>query len=78
MTHEYYYLNQNYIHEEIKNILNPSNSCYHAVQNLLFSRLLPENIKIKIYKTIISLVVLYECETWSVTLTEENIIGTGC
>ena len=30
-----------------------------------------ENLKIKIYKTIILPVVLYGCETWSLTLTEE-------
>jgi hypothetical protein len=32
--------------------------------------LLTKNIKIKIYRTIILLVVLYECETWSLTLRE--------
>jgi hypothetical protein len=34
--------------------------------------LLPENIKIKIYRTIISPVVLYWWETWSLTLREER------
>jgi hypothetical protein len=34
--------------------------------------LLSKNIKIQIYKTIISPVVLYRCETWSVTLREEQ------
>jgi hypothetical protein len=38
------------------------------VQNLLSSRLLSKNIKIRIYKTII----LPGCETWSLTLREEN------
>jgi len=33
--------------------------------------LLSENIKIKIYRTIILPVVLYGCETWSLTLREE-------
>jgi hypothetical protein len=31
-----------------------------------------ENIKIKIYRTIIFPVVLYGCETWSLTLREEQ------
>jgi hypothetical protein len=31
-----------------------------------------KNIKIKIYKTVILPVGLYECETWSLTLREEN------
>ena len=36
------------------------------------SRLLSKNLKIKIYKTIILPVVLYGCETWSLTLREES------
>jgi len=40
------------------------------VQNLLSSRLLSRNLKIKIYRTIILPVVLYGCETWSLTLRE--------
>jgi hypothetical protein len=43
-----------------------------AVQNLLPSRLLSRNVKIKIYKTIILPVVLYGCETLSATLREEH------
>jgi hypothetical protein len=38
----------------------------------LSSRLLSRNIKVKIYKTIILPVVLYVCETWSLTLREEH------
>jgi hypothetical protein len=38
----------------------------------LSSRLLSKNIKIRIYKTIILPVVLYRCETWSLTLREEQ------
>jgi hypothetical protein len=33
-----------------------------------------EKVKIRIYKTIIFLVVLYVCETWSLTLREEHIL----
>jgi hypothetical protein len=33
---------------------------------------LSRNVKIKIYKTIIVPVVLYGCETWSLTLREEH------
>jgi hypothetical protein len=50
--------NQNLIQEEIRR-LNPGNACYHSVQNLLTSRLLSKNVKIRIYKTIILPVVLY-------------------
>jgi len=38
------------------------------VQNILSSRLLSKNLKIKICRT----VVLYGCETWSLTLREER------
>jgi hypothetical protein len=33
---------------------------------------LSRNVKVKIYKTIILPVVLYGCETWSLTLREEH------
>jgi hypothetical protein len=59
---------QNCIHEEIKSRLNSGNACYHSVQSLLSSHLLSRNLKVKIYKTIIVPVVLYRCETWSLTL----------
>jgi len=42
------------------------------VRNLLSSRLLTKNLKIKIYRTIVLPVVLYGCETWSLILTEER------
>jgi len=42
------------------------------VQNLLSSRLLSNNLKIKIYRAIILPVVLYGCETFSLTLSEER------
>ena len=42
------------------------------MQNVLCSSLLSRNLKIKIYRTIILLVVLYGHETWSLTLREER------
>jgi hypothetical protein len=63
---------QNCIHEEIKSRLNSGNACYHSVQSVLSSRLLSRNVKVKIYKNIILPVVLYGCETWSLTLREEH------
>jgi hypothetical protein len=58
------------IREEIKRRLNSGNACYRSDQKLLPSCLLPKNVKIGIYKTIILPVVLYGCDTWSVTLRE--------
>ena len=43
------------------------------MQNPLSSRLLSKNLKIKIYRTIVLSVVLYECETLSLTLREERV-----
>jgi hypothetical protein len=63
---------QNCVHEEIKSRLNSGNACYHSVQSLLSSRLLSRNVKVKIYRTIILPVVLYGCETWSLTLRQEH------
>ena len=48
------------------------NACYHLVQNLFSSTLLSKNIKIKKHRTIILAVVVYGCETWSLTLREEG------
>ena len=48
------------------------NACYHPVQNLLSSRLLSKNLKIKIHRTIILPIVLYGCVTWLLTLQEEQ------
>ena len=60
------------IPEEIKSRLRLGNACYHSVQNILSSRLLSKNLKIKVYRTIILPVVLYGCETWSLTLREDR------
>jgi hypothetical protein len=64
--------NQNLIWEKIMRRLNSHNPCYHSVQNLLSSRLLSKNIKIKLHKTTILHVVLYGCESWSLTLRTEH------
>jgi hypothetical protein len=49
---------QNCIHEEIRRRLNSGNACYHSVQSLLSSCLLSSNVKVKIYNTIVLLVIL--------------------
>jgi hypothetical protein len=57
---------------EIKRRLNSGSACYHLVQNILFSCLLLENVKIRICKTVILPVVLYWCEILSLSLREEH------
>ena len=64
--------NQNTIQEEIKSRLKSGNACYHSVQDLFSSSLLPKNLKIEVYRTIILTVILYGCETWLLTLREER------
>ena len=60
--------NQNSIQEEIKSRLKSGNAWYHSVKNILSSGLLYKNLKIKIYRTKILPLVLYGCESWSLTL----------
>jgi hypothetical protein len=62
---------QNCMHEEINSRLDSGYACYYSIQSLLFFCLLCRNVKVKIYKTTILPVVLYGCETWSVTLMKE-------
>jgi hypothetical protein len=63
---------RNNVHEGIKSRIKSGNSFYHSVHILLSSRLLSRKLKVKIYKIIILPVVLYVCETWSLTLREEH------
>jgi hypothetical protein len=65
--------NQNDIHDDIKSRLHSGNVCHYSVQNLSSSRLIyKKKLKTKIHKTVISPVVLYGCEIWSLTLREER------
>jgi len=74
---EYKYLGTNLTHqhstqEEIKSRLKSGNACYLSVKSLLSSSLLSKSLKIKIFRTMVLPVVLYGCETWSLTFREEN------
>ncbi|KAJ4441667.1 hypothetical protein ANN_11525 [Periplaneta americana] len=64
--------NTNDTREEIKHRINMENVCYYSVEKLLSSSLLSKNLKVRIYKTVILPVVLYGCETWTLTLREEQ------
>jgi hypothetical protein len=63
---------QNSIQEEIKSRLKSRNACYYSVQNILSFMLLSKYLKINIYRTTFLPVVLYGCETWSLTLRKER------
>ena len=64
--------NKNSLQEEIKCRLKLGNACYYLVHSLLSSSLLSKTLKIKIYRTINLPIVLFGCETWSLTLREEH------
>ena len=63
---------QNSIQDEIESRLKSGNACYHSVQNILSSSLLSKHLKINTYRTIIWPVILYGCETGSLTLRVER------
>jgi len=65
-------MNQKSIYEEIKSRWKSGSACQNSVQNLSCSSFLSKGIQIKIYRTLILRVVLYECAAWSVTLREEH------
>ncbi|KAJ4428775.1 hypothetical protein ANN_25768 [Periplaneta americana] len=58
--------------EEIQRRINMGNACYYSAEKLLSSSLQSKNLKIRIYKTVILPVVLHSCETWTLTLREEQ------
>ena len=51
-------MDQNFILEEIKSSLKSGNTCYHSVQNIFVFHFVSTNLKIKIYKILITPVVL--------------------
>ena len=64
--------NTNDIREEMKRRINLRNACYYSFEKILSSQLLYKKLKVNAYKTIILPVVLYGCETLSLTLREEH------
>ncbi|KAJ4434507.1 hypothetical protein ANN_23069 [Periplaneta americana] len=66
--------NINDTREEIKRRINIGNACYYSVEKFLSSSLLSKNLKVRIYGTVILPVVLLCCETWTLTLREEQIL----
>jgi hypothetical protein len=65
---------QNYIYMEINSKLRLRHACYRSVQNLLSSLLLSRSLNMTMYKPIILPFVLYECETWPLTIKEEHAL----
>ncbi|KAJ4435678.1 hypothetical protein ANN_18294 [Periplaneta americana] len=53
-------------------VINMGNAYFYSSEKLLSSSLLSKNLKVRIYKTVILPLVLYGCETWTLTLREEH------
>ena len=51
------------------------NACYYSLQEILSSHLLSKKLKVNTCKTTILPVVLYGCQTWSITFREEHRLG---
>ena len=62
----------NCVEKEIQRRILAGNRTYFAAINLFKSRLLSRATKIKLYKTLIRPVVLYEEETWTLVKKEEQ------
>jgi hypothetical protein len=54
----------------MRDSLNSGITCYHSARTFLPSHLLPDIVRIGLYKIIILPLVLYGCETWSPTFRE--------
>jgi hypothetical protein len=61
---------KNCTQREIKSGVNSENACDHSGQKLLYSRLVPKDVTIKIYTDVRLAFVLYGCETWFLILRE--------
>ena len=64
--------NDNSVEKEIHRHILASNRTYFAIINIFKNRLLSRATKIKLYKTLIRPVVLYEEETWTLVKKEEQ------
>ena len=60
--------NTNIVYEEIKGRIYMRNTWYYSPEKIFSSCLFSKKFIVNTYKTIILLVVLYGCETWSLTL----------
>jgi hypothetical protein len=67
---------ENDISEEIKLRTTLGNRCCFALHKVLRSKSLSWNTKVTVYKTIIRPIVMYGCETWTLTEKHEKTLNT--
>lgn len=57
---------------EIKARIQAGSRCLHSIHNILTSRSISQALKLRLYKTLILLVILYGCQCWSTRKQELN------
>jgi hypothetical protein len=67
-------INDNSVQKEIQRHILAGNRTYFAAISLFRNRLLSRATKIRLYKTLISPIVAYGAETWTMTKTEEQAV----
>ena len=64
------------IMEEINRRIQASNKCYYGLQRHFKSKLLTFTSKCRIYKTFIRPVLMYGCESWTLSQSDINKFGS--
>ena len=60
--------------EELKTRTMQANRCFYALKHLFRSNLLNIATKYRLYKTLVRAVATYACETWTLTVSQENML----
>lgn len=63
------------IKKEIQNRLQKGNKCMYKLRNVMNSKLLSRNAKIRIYKSVLRPVVLFGSETWTMGKSEQKMLA---
>jgi hypothetical protein len=63
----------NNLTQEINHRLLLANKCYYGLKKQVGSHYLSLQTKCKLYKTLLTPIILYGSESWALTKTEENI-----
>lgn len=65
---------KNNTHHEIKSMIRAANRAYYAMNKIFTSKLLSRDTKKKLYIAYLRLIVMYGCEIWSTTQSDDNKI----
>jgi sorting nexin-29 len=64
--------NNNNMHQEVNERIMCGNRCYYSIVKILKSKLLSRTSKILLYHSYLRPIVIYACETWSITKGDEK------